>query len=125
MEIAGRIVALERLPDRHRPIDVLLIPQAVDQHRRHRDRIRRQHLVHRLILPERIVRRVRGDLALEADLIETALLREGARRTGGEVKIVIVAIARPRSDESRAGTESVSTCRSRWAPHLYTKATLS
>src|SRR3546814_12822664 len=55
-------------------------------------------LVHRLILPERIVRRVRGDLAPEADLIEPALLREGARRTGGEVKIVIVAIARPPFD---------------------------
>ncbi len=86
-----RIVRRERVPDGDVAVDVLLVPERVDQHGGHRERAAGgEQLVERLPLPERVVGRVRGDLAEEAELVEAAAAAEFARGHEAEVVGVFV-----------------------------------
>ena len=74
---------LERFIKRDVAVDVFLIPEAMHQHRGHRDPSGREELIEGLILPERIVRRMAHDLAGKGDLIETVQMRHVARGSRG------------------------------------------
>ena len=49
------VLRLDGAIDGRRAIDVFLVPKAGDQHGRHLQRLGGQQLVHRLVLPERVV----------------------------------------------------------------------
>src|SRR6185295_1765284 len=55
--VAG-VLWLDRLVDGGRAVDVLLVPEAVDQHHRHLQGQRGQDLVHGLVTPEGVIARV-------------------------------------------------------------------
>ena len=101
--VVGGVLGLDRLVDGDGAVDVLLVPQAPDQHRRHRERLAGQNLVHRLVPPERIVARMRQDLAPEADLLEPALPAQLARRSRLHEHVVVVEVAGPPLGFIRAG----------------------
>jgi hypothetical protein len=64
MDVSGRIARLDRLPHRHGAVNVLLVPQAVDEEGRHGDRrLLEEELVDRLLLPEGIVSGMLGSFA--------------------------------------------------------------
>src|SRR6185295_9939830 len=67
--VVVRVLGLERLVHRDRTVDILLVPEAVDQHHRHGERLLGEQLVDRLVTPERIIAGVRGDLVPEPDLV--------------------------------------------------------
>ena len=69
---------------------VLLIPLGCDNHGRHRQRLRTENAVERLILPVAIIRRVLRDLPPEGELIEPLLPREPARGPGTTHRLVVV-----------------------------------
>src|SRR6185436_1812376 len=79
--VVRRVLRLDRFVDRRRAVDVLLIPEAVHDHHRNRERLGREDLVHRLIAPERVVRGMLEHLAPEPDLLETAPPAELAGRS--------------------------------------------
>ena len=93
--VVGGVLRLDRVVDRDRAVDVLLIPETVDQHHRDGRRLRRQQLVHRLIAPERVVARMLEQLAPEADLLEPAAAPELARRSRLHEHVVLVVVALP------------------------------
>ena len=92
--VAG-VLWLDRVIDRDRPVDIFLIPKAVDEHHGHLQGLGRQNLVHRLIAPERIVARVLENLAPETDLFEAAAFAELAGRSGRHEHVVVVEVGRP------------------------------
>jgi hypothetical protein len=96
--VPRRVLRLQRLPDGDRPVDVLLVPEGVDEHRRHREGLGGEDLVDGLFLPERVVRGVREDLPPDADLLEAARPRHLASRAGLEVGVVVVAVVGPPGD---------------------------
>ena len=65
-ETAVWILRRERLVERRRAVDVLLVEQPADDQHRHRERLFREHAVHRLRLPPGVIGRVRGELAPES-----------------------------------------------------------
>ena len=77
--VVGRIFRLERLVGGGSAVNVFLVPQAIDEHHRHLQRLRRENAVHRLLLPERVVARMLQNLPPEADLLEPVATSELAR----------------------------------------------
>src|ERR1700730_7112540 len=59
------VLRLDRLVDSNGSVDVLLVPEAVDQHYRHLQRLSCQRLVHGLVAPERVVARMLENLPPE------------------------------------------------------------
>src|SRR3546814_13708650 len=98
-----------------------LFRSAVEQPQRFGDHRRVQHLIHRHRLLQMrlgIFRAIGVALdrnmrhrALEVVLADAVDAAVRARKLGEIAR-------RRRSEERRVGKESVSTCRSRWAPHL-------
>ena len=72
------VLRFECFVERNVAVNVLLVPQTVDQHHGDRDSLPSQDLIERLVLPKRIVRRMHHDLVGEADLIETVQPRHVA-----------------------------------------------
>ncbi len=64
------VLRLQRLVQRRRPVNILLVPQAVYEHHRHFQRLRGKNLVHRLFLPKGVVARMLQNLAPEAHLLQ-------------------------------------------------------
>ena len=95
--VAG-VLGLEHLVDRGRAVDVLLVPQAVDQHDRDLQGLLREELVDRLVPPVRVVRRMREDLPPEPELLHAAASPELARVAGRHVRVVVVVGRRPPED---------------------------
>ncbi len=93
--VAARVLRFDRFVDGHRAVDVFLVPEAVHQHGRNFQRLRGENLVHRLLLPPRVVCRMIEKLAPEADLLKTMTAAEFAGRTGLQVQVVIIVVAGP------------------------------
>ncbi len=93
--VPGGILGFQRTVHCGCTVDVLLVPQPVDEHHRHLERITAEHPVHRLRLPEGVVGRMRGKLAPETDLVEPMRLRKRARRPGAHRGVIFV-ISGPR-----------------------------
>ena len=74
--VVGRVLGLERPVDGRCSVDVLLVPEAVDQHHRHAQRLRRQQPVDGLVTPEAVVARVLEELPPEAHLLQAAATSE-------------------------------------------------
>ena len=89
------VLRLDRLVDGDGAVDVLLIPEAVDQHHRNGQRLRGELLVDRLIAPEGVVGRMLENLAPEADLLEAAPASQLARRSRLHEHVVVVEVAGP------------------------------
>jgi len=93
--VVARVLRLEGAVHRERAVDVLLVPEPVHEHHRHRERPCRQQLVHRLLLPERVVRRVLGHLPPEAHLLEAPAPAQLAGRPGLQEHVVVVVVRHP------------------------------
>ena len=93
--VVGRVLRLDRLVDRGRAVHVLLVPEAGDQHHRHGQRLRGQHLVHRLLLPEGVVGGMLQQLAPEAELLHAVPAAQLAGGAGRQVLVVVVVVGRP------------------------------
>src|SRR5207253_805347 len=76
-------------------VDVLLIPQAVHQHRRDLERPCSKNLVHSLFLPESVIAWMFENFAPEADLLKPVLVAEFACRTSAHVFVVVIKVADP------------------------------
>src|SRR5205814_7366898 len=74
--VVCRILRLDRLVHGLRPVNVLLIPETVHEHHRHLERLTGQQTIDRLIAPERVIRRMLGDLLPEPHLIQAATTSE-------------------------------------------------
>ncbi len=84
------ILGLDRPVDRGRSVNVLLVPEAVDEHDRHLQGLLREELVHGLLPPVRVVTRVGQDLPPEAELLHAAAPAELARVDRRHVRVVVV-----------------------------------
>src|SRR5947209_13359630 len=84
-----RVLWLYSFPNGRRSINIFLVPEAVDEHHRHFQRLRGNHLVHRLVLPKFIVRRMVHYLFPKPDLVHPALTTELADRSGTHERVVI------------------------------------
>src|ERR1044071_3045800 len=89
------VLRLDRFVDRNRSIDVLLIPEAMDEHHGHAERLGGQNLVYSLVAPEGVVSGMFQELAPEAYLFEPVTPTNLARRPGFHVLIVVVKGVRP------------------------------
>ncbi len=84
-----RRVAVDRTPH------VFLIPQALQPHRGHLQRRARHHLVERLLLPERVIGGVFGELVPPRQLLQACGLGEVAGRAGlQEIAVIVVPLTR-------------------------------
>ena len=78
-------------------VHVLLVPQALEPHRRHGRRPRDHRLVERLALPEGVIGGVRRQPVPEGQLLEAVRDRPIARRAGiEEILVIVIALARHR-----------------------------
>ncbi len=93
--IVGAILRLDLQPRLDRAPHVLLVPQALDPHGRHGQRLLRHHPDEVLALPEGVVGRVLAQLPPGHELIEAVRLREGPGRPEPPVHLVVVVVAAP------------------------------
>ena len=93
--VVRRVLPLERLVHGDGPVDVLLVPEPVDDHHRHGQGPVGEHPVHGLLLPEGVVGRVGQDLPPEAQLLHAAHPPQLPRRSGLEVGVVVVPVRGP------------------------------
>src|SRR5262245_16103847 len=73
-------------------VDILLVPQAMDEHDRHPKRLRRQDAIDGLVAPEAVVGRMFEELPPEPELFETAPPSELTRRDGLHEHVVVVKV---------------------------------
>ena len=90
-----RVLRFDRFVNRDRSIDVFLIPQTMDQHHGHLQRLFRQKLVDCLLAPTGIVARMFQQLSPEASLFQSSTLSQLSRRTRLHKHIVIIKVAGP------------------------------
>src|SRR5258708_12022431 len=93
--IVVRVLRLDRAVDGGGTVDVLLVPQTMDKHHRHPERLPSQHPVDRLIAPEGVVRRLSEQLVPEANLLQSAPASYLARRTRLHELVVVGEVAPP------------------------------
>src|SRR5258708_33413860 len=93
--LAARVLACQSLIESGTAVDILLINEAGDNQHGYVQRLFGQQLVHRLILPERIVGGMLSDRTPEADLLQPAGCGHGAGGADPQVLVVSVAIAGP------------------------------
>ena len=70
----GGVLRLQCLVERDIAVDVLLVPQAMDQHDRNGDALLGQYLVHGLVLPKSVVGRMLHEFHGKPYLLQTVLL---------------------------------------------------
>ena len=92
--VAG-VLGFDRLIDGRGAVDVLLIPQTVDQHHGHRQWLCGQHLVDCLIAPKRIVTWMLEDLPPETHLFKSPSPSEFTGRSGLHEHVIVVKVAGP------------------------------
>src|SRR2546422_6778134 len=69
-----RVFGFDRFVNRDRSIDIFLIPETVDQHHRHLQRLFREKSIDCLLSPKRIVARMFQQLSPEASLFQSPTL---------------------------------------------------
>ncbi len=85
-----RVLGFDGAIDGQRSIDILLVPQPADQQDRHLQRLGAHHLVHGLLLPERVVGRMLRQLPPEADLVHAVGRPQIAGRAVMHKQVVFV-----------------------------------
>ncbi len=93
--LALRIFRSKRAIQRRTTVDIFLVEQSRNDQHWDLERLFRQQLVHRLVLPELVVRRMLREVAPEPGLLEAARRRHRARRTGAQILNVSVTRSRP------------------------------
>ena len=106
--VVGGVFGLDRLLDGDGAVDVLLVPERVDEQRGDGERLFGEDLVERLVAPEGVIRGMRGDLVPEADLLHAALFGELAGGAGAHPHIVVVVVACPPVDACWSGWPTCS-----------------
>ncbi len=96
--VVGRVLGFNRLVDRHGPVNILLVPQAVYEHHGNLERLGRQRPIDGLIAPEGVVARMLEDLLPKPDLVEAVTPSELARRARVHVEVIVVEVAAPPLD---------------------------
>src|SRR6266581_3172576 len=92
--VAG-VLWLDGFVDGDGTVDVFLVPEAVDQHHRDLQGLRRQDLVHGLGAPEGVVAGMFEDFAPESDLLESMEAPELAGGPRLHELVVIIEVASP------------------------------
>ena len=93
--VTARIFRFDGCINRDCPVAVFLVPQAVHQHHRYPQRLRCEHLVHCLLAPKRIVRRMSEDLVPKAELLHAITVRQFPGRTAVHELVVFVMVVGP------------------------------
>src|SRR6185312_14467159 len=87
-----RVFRFDCLVHGGRAVDVFLVPKTIHQHDGNFERLGRENLVHRLLLPEAVISRMIEQLAPEADLFETMAASKFAGRSSGHKFVVVVEV---------------------------------
>ena len=88
------VLGLDGLVHGGRAVDVFLVPQTVDEHHGHLQRLRRQDAVDRLVAPKGVVGGMLEDLLPEAELLHPPPAAQLPGRSRLEERVVVVEVAR-------------------------------
>ena len=89
---AAGVLGRQRFEQSRPAVNILLIKETRDDHRRHMQRLFCQHFIHRLLLPKRVIRGVFAYSAPEAELFQAMRCRH--RSCGAHPQIFFVSVSR-------------------------------